>query len=238
MFAHHALGHRRRLPSGLILIAGLAALVAATPAFAATWTWNGSQGNDHWTNTPNWTPAGGVANNGTADIIFGGTTRLTPDMNANWSVNSVAFNNTAGAFTLGSSTNSTLTIGAGGITDNSVADQIINHPVAPSAPQTWNVTAGFLRDFGAVDNGGNTLTFNTQGNSGYLSGSISGSGGLIKTGSGQLSFDSGPANTYTGTTQVNGGLLFLFDSFTTIPGALEIGDNVGASFAQVIDFYP
>ncbi len=41
MFAHYALGHRRSLPSGLILAAGIAALLAAAPAFAATWTWDG-----------------------------------------------------------------------------------------------------------------------------------------------------------------------------------------------------
>lgn len=84
-----------------ILAAGIAALLAAAPAFAATWTWDGSEGNDNWTNTPNWTPASSVANDGTADIIFGAPIlQTTPDMNGNWSVNSVTFNNTAIAFTL------------------------------------------------------------------------------------------------------------------------------------------
>ena len=237
MFAQFALGHRRTLPFALAVATLLAVLLAVAPAVAATRTWNGSQGNDHWTNTLNWTPAA-VPNDGTADVIFAGTIRPTPDMNANWSVNSVTFNNTAAAFTLGSSTASTLTIGAGGITDNSVSQQVINHPVALTHPQTWSVTAGPLRDFGDVNNGGNTVTFNTQGNTIFLSGSISGSGGLIKTGSGQLNFDSGPANTYTGTTQVKGGTLFLFDQFTTVPGDLEIGDNLGAFSAGVTDYYP
>src|SRR5262249_33887987 len=206
--------------------------------FAATWTWTGGSGNDHWTNTPNWNPVSAVANNGTADVVFAGTTRLTPDMNANWNVSSVTFNNTAGAFTLGSSTGSTLTIGAGGITDNSANQQTINHPIVLSAPQSWSVTTGRLSDFGAINNGGNTLTLNTQGNTISLSGSVSGSGGLIKTGSGQLIFDTGPANTYTGTTQVKGGTVLLFDQFTTIPGDLEIGDNLGLSSAGVTDHYP
>lgn len=55
----------------------LSAVVAATPAFAATWTWNGSQANDHWTNTGNWTPASAVANDGTADVVFAGSTRAS-----------------------------------------------------------------------------------------------------------------------------------------------------------------
>jgi hypothetical protein len=71
-----------------------AALLAATPAFAATWTWNGSQGNDHWTNTGNWSPIGPVANDGTANVIFSGALRTTPDLAINWNVNSVTFNNT------------------------------------------------------------------------------------------------------------------------------------------------
>ena len=91
MFIQHAFGFFRSLSSGLII----AALLTARPTLAATWTWNGSQGNDHWTNTGNWTPASAVANNGTADIIFAGFTRLTPDMNANWNVNSVTFDSTA-----------------------------------------------------------------------------------------------------------------------------------------------
>ncbi len=119
--------------SGLIMAAGIAALVVAAPAFAATWTWTGGSGNDHWTNTPNWNPISTPANDGTANIIFGGFTRPTPDMNANWNVKSVTFNNTAGQFFLDSTTNSILTIGAGGITDNSTFDQNINYEIDLSA---------------------------------------------------------------------------------------------------------
>lgn len=46
-FAHDSLGRHRRLPSGLILAAGIAALIAATPTFAATWTWTARAGRLH-----------------------------------------------------------------------------------------------------------------------------------------------------------------------------------------------
>src|SRR3954451_24817497 len=108
------------------VIATVVIAAATAPTLAATWTWNGSQGNDHWTNTGNWTPASSVANDGTANVIFSGSTRLTPDMNANWSVSSVTFNNTASGFTLGSSTASILTVGVGGITNSGSLGQIIN----------------------------------------------------------------------------------------------------------------
>ena len=50
------------------------------------------------------------ANDGTADIIFGATPRLTPDLTLPWNVNSVTFNNTAGAYNLFSTLGNTLSI--------------------------------------------------------------------------------------------------------------------------------
>jgi len=177
MFPHYAFGRRRRLPSALVLAAGIAALVAATPAFAATWTWNGSQGNDHWTNTPNWTPIGPVANDGTANVIFAGTTRLTPDMNANWNINSLTFNNTAGAFNLVSSTGSILTLGAGGVTDSATASQTISHAITLGAAQTWSTSSGPLTINGPVNNGGNLLTIDAAtGMTAQINSALSGSG--------------------------------------------------------------
>jgi hypothetical protein len=55
-----------------LVLAVSVALLAATPAFPAARTWNGSQGNDHWTNTGNWSPASAVANDGMAYIILRG----------------------------------------------------------------------------------------------------------------------------------------------------------------------
>src|SRR5690242_16215985 len=103
------------------LAAALISVWSGGRAVAATWTWTGGAGNDHWTNTPNWSPVSRPASDGTADVIFAGTSRLTPDMNANWNINSLSFDTTAGGFELGSSTASTLTLGAGGITDSSAS---------------------------------------------------------------------------------------------------------------------
>ena len=143
-----------------LVLAVSAALVAATPAFAATWTWNGSQGNDHWTNTGKLDPGqrGGERRHGGRH--FRRSTRLTPDMNANWNVHSVTFNDTAGGFTLFSSTGSTLTVGAGGITDNAVRTSTITHAITLSAAQTWTAVVGPICVTGAVNNGGNLLTIN------------------------------------------------------------------------------
>jgi autotransporter-associated beta strand protein len=64
---------------------------------------------------------------------------------------------------------------------------------------------------------------------------ISGSGGVTKAGAGTLRF-SGGANTYTGTTTVNAGLLELFksDGVTAVPGALVIGDGTGTDTVRLL----
>jgi fibronectin-binding autotransporter adhesin len=229
----------------IFLAAALAALLAANPAFAAKWTWNGSQGNDHWTNTPNWTPIGPVANDGTADVHFDGSTRLTPDMNANWNVHSLTFDTIADGFTLGSSTGSTLTLGAGGITDNceiAAGSHTITHAITLSAAQTWSSagTYGAFSVTGAVNNGGNLLTINTASDDISISGKLSGSGGLTKIGTTTLELTSGTgaSNTYSGTTTINAGTLSLGPvgsiSTTVIPGLLNVGDGIGTAIDKLL----
>ncbi|MCI0335304.1 MAG: hypothetical protein L0228_19010 [Planctomycetes bacterium] len=240
MFARDASDYRRSLPSGLILSAGIAALVVAAPAFAATWTWTGGSAFvNHWFNGGNWNPTTVPANDGTADIIFAGTTRLTPDLNQAYNVNSVTFNNTAGAFNLHSIAGNTLTIGAGGITNNDADLQIIDHPITLGAPQTWNAASGQIRISDQVNNGGNLLTIDVPagGTFSFSDGVISGSGGLTKNGLGLLTnfFLFPPSNTYSGTTTVNAGTFELNSTSVRIPGLLNIGDGVGTAIDTVIN---
>jgi fibronectin-binding autotransporter adhesin len=152
-------------------------------------------------------------------------------MNGNWSVNSVTFNNTSNIVELYSSTASTLTLGAGGITNNDADAQFVNHAITLSAAQTWNAAAGLLLINGAVNNGGNLLTIDSaSGELVYIQGALSGSGGLTKNGLGWLQLDNG--KTYTGTTTINAGSMGLDPVATSagvvqISGALNIGDGVG-----------
>ena len=68
-----------------------AAVLATNFAFGATWTWTGGGATNNWFNGGNWNPTTVPANNGTADVSFGGTTRLTPDLNQPYNVNAVNF---------------------------------------------------------------------------------------------------------------------------------------------------
>jgi autotransporter-associated beta strand protein len=106
------------------------------------WT-GGSSTDDNWSDSANWQSNSApflVGNN----LFFAGTTRLTPNMDNNYSIIELVFSNTAGSFTIGSSTGGTLTIGSGGIVNNSANAQTLNVPVVLSAAQTFNAAAGNL----------------------------------------------------------------------------------------------
>src|SRR5436190_2620997 len=98
------------LKLSLLLLTAL--LCSRSASLAQTWDGdNGNSGDSNWSNALNWNPNGAPSNNGLADIIFAGPNKLTPNLDINWDVNSVTFNNTAGPFAIGGST---LTIRAGG----------------------------------------------------------------------------------------------------------------------------
>jgi autotransporter-associated beta strand protein len=224
----------------LILAVCLAARLIATPAFAATWTWTGGSGpggNNSWNNSGNWSPFSPPANNGTADIIFGSTPRLTPDLTLPWNVNSVTFNNATGVYNLFSTAGNTLTVGAGGMTNNSPLRQSIVHAITLSAAQTWTASApdATVLVEGPVNNGGYLLTINNAAAGIY--GVLSGSGGLTISGVAVVELGGSASNTYAGTTTVNGGALRLVKEgvadTVAIPGTLNIGDGVGAGIDAV-----
>jgi autotransporter-associated beta strand protein len=106
--------------------------------------WNGgSLVDSKWSTTNNW--QGGFAPELSGNnLFFAGTARLSPDMNNSYNVTELVFSNTAGSFTIGSSTGGTLTIGSGGIVNNSASAQSLNVPITMSAAQSFNAAAGSL----------------------------------------------------------------------------------------------
>ena len=164
-----------------LLRATLGALVffsAICCTYAQTWN-GGSLLSNNWSTgglLGNWSGAGAPANDGTANVSFGGNNRLSPDIDANWSIHSLTFNSGAGAFTLGSSSSFTLTIQGNGITNNSTSTETISNAVTLGAAQTWSATSGDLTVSGNIVNAGNLLTISGGSNT-SVSGVISGSGG-------------------------------------------------------------
>ncbi len=193
---------------------GLAAVFVCcalrSPAFAQTWSGAGADNNFSTAN--NWSPAGAPANNGTASLTFSGSTRLSPNVDTPWSLGSLAFSSSAGAFKIGGQT---LTLGAGGMTtsDRSTSPEIISAPLVLSASQIWNDLSqpngnGFWVQ-NTINLNGSNLTLTATGSSngsggGPLDGAISGTGNITVTG-GQ--FDLRTNNTFVGSVNLNGGAL-------------------------------
>ena len=70
---------------GLLGLLCIAVLFDGRVALAQTW--NGSGADSNWTTDANWTnPATAPVNNGTADVHFAGTNKLTPIVDTPYSV--------------------------------------------------------------------------------------------------------------------------------------------------------
>ena len=193
---------------GLLSLSFIFVALVLPRVVAATFIWDGGHaGQDSWTANQNWNPNGAPANNGTADLVFTGNIRLTPNANSNsgWSINSLTFDAFAGAFTINGDA---LTIQGSAVTyaiaNNSSYAATITNAITLGSAQSWNANTANLTFSGTVALGANSLTLAGNANT-TLSGAIGGSGSLVKTGSGTLILSG--ANTYTGTTTVSAGTL-------------------------------
>lgn len=163
----------------------LPSLILGSAASAQTFTWVGGDINNNWNSPKNWSgnvipPTSGLT---TTNLVFAGSLRTTPSMQAAYSVNSISFATNAASFTL--SSGSTLTLGAGGITNNSTATQTLSLSINTSNSQTWSATSGNLAFTSAINILSGTLTLNAAaGQTISVSGGIGGAGSLSFTGSG------------------------------------------------------
>ena len=215
----------------------LAVTFQVFPSGAVTSTWNGGGGDDNWTTAANWGGTAPVAGN---DLIFAGSTRLTPNNNfTSTSFNSITINSGSGAFTIGGNA-FTLTGGATAITDNSTASISITPAItiATNAATITTITGGTLNiGTGTLNNGGLALTLASTGTT-NISGIITGSGSITLNGNGTVTLSG--ANTYSGTTTISTGTLNLTGSLAsgsavTVASVATLTGNGTASGAVTVN---
>lgn len=222
----------------------LIAFIAATAPAQTVITW-ANLGSDFGT-AANW---GGIlpVSDTTSNVIsFNSSVPMNqPVLAGPYSVAGVQFFSISGPFTLSGA--GPLTIGASGIDNQTAAaTQVISVPLIFATSGTTISNQGTLQLTGAItDNVSGGLTLSGVGNGGSISGQISGSGGLIKSGSGVWTLAG--ANTYTGATSINSGLVVANNltgsatgsgTVTIASGAtlqLGIGSSSGSVGGAVVD---
>ncbi|MGA2230751.1 MAG: autotransporter-associated beta strand repeat-containing protein [Tepidisphaeraceae bacterium] len=210
-------------------VASSMSFIDSTLVTTSNWSLSGG---GSWASIANWT-AGQIPEfaAATANFTSGITTNSTITLDANWTVGTINFNN-VNSYTIAAGNNGVLTLDNGGATATAlITDTGGTHFI--SAPLTLNSNL-----LVTVANPGNALTF---------SGSISGVGGLTKSGAGNLILSSG--GSYAGATLVNGGLLEISQgNLLTATPSLQVaaggaagsdaGSTTDAAFLQLLNQAP
>ncbi len=96
-------------------------------------------------------------------------------------------------------------VSSGGALRSVTGDNVTNGVITLGNAATITTAAGSLTLGGALSTAGNTVSFNSAGDT-AVSGVVSGAGGLTKTGIGDLTLSA--ANSFSGTTTISAGTLF------------------------------
>lgn len=221
-----------------------ALLVAVCPVVASAavtnYVWDGNapsgNGGTRWSVLANWhatntvPPAADSRGLTDSDITFRGSLKTRPILDTSYFVRTLTFDPTAGAFTLTSGGPQTLTVGAGGIVNQSANRQTILSAITLGSSQIWNASAGDLAIGGNLRLAAYTLTVAGDRDT-FLTNVIQG-GHITKTGNGNLVLAGSSANVYTGGTTLDNGTITLAKFNALGNGSLTINGgtlNLGSS---------
>ncbi len=217
------------------ILATTIALLLTTPSLlAVTDTWDGGGADNLISTNANWAdntaPVSDLVN---TDLVFAGTTRLTPDFSGGFSLDSLTFSATAGAFNL---TGLPLQLGTTGIIDSDADTQTISAIVIVNTPTTTiNAASGGLNFAGGLFPNGKTISFTGAGSMSLAN--LNGPGTITKSGSGTVTITasatpiSANLNLNAGSTQI--GVTAATQNFSGIVtvGAGSLVFNADAIFA-------
>jgi autotransporter-associated beta strand protein len=200
-----------------------ASSVAQLTVSPNTVTWNGADfgTSPNFADAGNWVSSSKPGYVGDA-LVFAGATGLTPNLETNYGVTSLTFTNGSGAFTLASANGSSLTLIAGGVTNNSANLQTVNVPVTLTGTPMFNSAAGNIalnnvvsdNGQGVIFAGTNTTTLSSA--STYTGNTTINAGTLAITGTGQLG-----SGTYAGNLTNNGTLNYNSSAAQTLSGTIS-----------------
>jgi autotransporter-associated beta strand protein len=207
----HAPPWAARWQRALLACCTLAALAVgplAPSALAANYFWIGEDpASASWSSALNWNGNGVPPNDGTADVIFSGAhlpppPQLDPTLIVSRSIRALFFNDGLPHVLSGAA----LTIGDGGITKVPFQFSEISNPISLGADQSWTLAGSFLVS-NSISLGARTLTVapSTSLYTIEISGGISGTGSVVKSGSGSITLSG--SNTYSGGTTIGAGTL-------------------------------
>ena len=182
----------------LVLNYAAAPTPTPTPTPTPRGIWNTSSGN--WSQTPQWKSGLPPLANEVASFTGNGGTTVNDNYISDLS--GIAFSsNSTGSYTLNGTA---ITLGSAGVVNNSSFDQTLAVNLTLGANQSFTAAAGNLSITGNIFTNGCTLTSDGA-RATSIGGIISGSGSLVKTGSGTTILAGN--NTYTGGTTALEGVL-------------------------------
>ncbi len=193
-------GQAFRLRRARSLVGFALLLLSAVTGVRAAGVWDGGGADNNWSTIENWDDNNAVKSDGSVNVHFGGSTRLTPNVDTAWEVKGLTFNSGSGAFILGGSL---LTLRGDGIDQNDDDTQTINNNLTLHDNQTWTALAGDLVAAGDITLDGDLTVSGAYTTT--LSGSISGSKKVKMDGTGTLIITGD--NTYTGNMELKNGTL-------------------------------
>ncbi len=205
-------------------------VLIASSGFAQTWT--GLGGDDNWTTAANWTSL--PVNDGTAVVVFTGSTRLAPLVDTAQNVKSVYFDNGASEFNLGGSQTLTITNGTTyfmrvNTTQTVSANLVLS---GPNVNKWLDIYGNANVTFSGNINGGGGKIIPQGGSAGAAMGNVTISGILSNASFlwGYTGFSLARtvtftgSNTYTGLTDIRGGTFQLGNGGAT--GSLSTSSTI------------